>query len=285
MQNAFSIALLESILGRWIDPTIDTQIAAHVASTGLSGAQVWRVRHGKSEYCLKCWPLDQCSAAQLVQRHDLLRYVHDAGFRLVPRPAINRHGKTVEYVDGCLWDLTTWLPGSPYDPQNLDEGIIRQAMGCLAEFHNAASGFSEPAVAPSPGLQTRLRIARELSTGGGAALRAAVDQHRRHPWHDLLKELLAETECVVPSVVAQLERAARRPLPTQWCLRDVKYDHVLFEDGEVSGLIDYGAATVDAVSSDVARLIGSILGRSDDRWEAAVHEYQSHRPLSAAELE
>jgi Ser/Thr protein kinase RdoA (MazF antagonist) len=58
---------------------------------------------------------------------------------------------------------------------------------------------------------------------------------------------------------------------------------VLFEEDQVSGLIDPSAARTDTVAADHSRLAGSLI--ADDRlaWGRAIDAYQSVRPLSEEE--
>jgi Ser/Thr protein kinase RdoA (MazF antagonist) len=58
---------------------------------------------------------------------------------------------------------------------------------------------------------------------------------------------------------------------------------VLFQDDEVSGLIDPSAARTDTVAADISRLAGSLI--ADDRlaWGRAIDAYQSVRQLSEEE--
>jgi Ser/Thr protein kinase RdoA (MazF antagonist) len=42
----------------------------------------------------------------------------------------------------------------------------------------------------------------------------------------------------------------------QPCVRDLRAEHVLFEGGGVTGIIDFGAAAVDHPAVDLARLLG-----------------------------
>jgi Ser/Thr protein kinase RdoA (MazF antagonist) len=72
-------------------------------------------------------------------------------------------------------------------------------------------------------------------------------------------------------------------VPLQPCLRDVWHDHVLFQEDEVTGLIDPSAARTDTVAADISRLAGSLI--ADDRlaWGKAIDAYQSVRPLSREE--
>ncbi len=75
-------------------------------------------------------------------------------------------------------------------------------------------------------------------------------------------------------------------LPIQWVLRDVHREHVLFQHGQVSGLIDFDAARRDTVAVDLARWAGSFidLGLEKTRiWAAVLSGYQTVRPISACE--
>ena len=67
------------------------------------------------------------------------------------------------------------------------------------------------------------------------------------------------------------------------CLRDVWHDHVLFEGDTVTGLIDPSAARTETPATDLARLLGSLLGDDERRWQAAIAAYREIRPLSDIE--
>ncbi len=98
-----------------------------------------------------------------------------------------------------------------------------------------------------------------------------------------LDELLAQLKRSLSTVLDELEQAADVSLPLQWCLRDVKCDHVLFAGERVSGLIDFGAAAVDSVAGDVARLVGSLVGDAREDWPPALEAYHACRQLSPDE--
>jgi homoserine kinase type II len=74
-----------------------------------------------------------------------------------------------------------------------------------------------------------------------------------------------------------------RPLLLHPCLCDIWHDHVLFENEEVSGLIDYGAMKIDQVSVDLARLLGSLVGDNPSMWDLGLNAYSSARRLSCDE--
>jgi homoserine kinase type II len=63
-------------------------------------------------------------------------------------------------------------------------------------------------------------------------------------------------------------------------LCDVWHDHVLFTGDEVTGIIDYGAAKMDNVAADLARLLGSFIGDDVTMYEIGLDAYAAVRPLT-----
>ena len=61
------------------------------------------------------------------------------------------------------------------------------------------------------------------------------------------------------------------------------HDHILFQADEVTGVIDFGAMRVDSIATDIARLMGSLVGDDADAWQAGLEAYESVRPLSGEE--
>ena len=79
--------------------------------------------------------------------------------------------------------------------------------------------------------------------------------------------------------------ASSRQVPLQPCIRDIWHDHVLFQGEEVSGLIDFGALRIENVATDVARLLGSLVGNDKRGWQRGLDAYAEVRPLSSDELQ
>ncbi len=69
-------------------------------------------------------------------------------------------------------------------------------------------------------------------------------------------------------------------VPLQPCIRDIWHDHVLFTGDRVSGLVDFGSLQPDNVATDIARLLGSLIGDDLAAWELGLAAYESLRPLS-----
>jgi homoserine kinase type II len=59
----------------------------------------------------------------------------------------------------------------------------------------------------------------------------------------------------------------------QPCLRDIWHDHVLFTGDEVSGIIDYGAMDIDTPATDIARLLGNLVGDDALKWRVGIDTY------------
>ena len=276
--------LLESILSEWLDLSSEVKVAPHNASKGLSGAEVWKVETAAAQLCLKRWPAGQYTRQDLAERHALLKHVSNVGACPVPVPMATRTGDTVVEPLDRLWDLTTWLPGEPLNRESACEAALDNAMHCLAEFHKAAASFAASRTARSPGLGKRRDILQDLKDGELHRLGQALEGAKDRPWYGLLRELVKSIERTLPTTLSASLSAGDFQLPLQWCLRDVKCDHVLMQAGQVTGLIDYGAAAIESVSGDLARLLGSVADPGSEPWQQAIAEYQNVRPLSEAEL-
>jgi Ser/Thr protein kinase RdoA (MazF antagonist) len=66
----------------------------------------------------------------------------------------------------------------------------------------------------------------------------------------------------------------------QPCLRDVWHDHLLFVDERLTGLVDYGAVREDHVATDLARMLGSLVGDDQVGWQQGLRAYRRVRALS-----
>ena len=86
-------------------------------------------------------------------------------------------------------------------------------------------------------------------------------------------------------LAAELAAALEMSVATQPCIRDIWQAHVLFEGDEVTGFVDFGAARMDTVSTDVARLLGSMVADNQEQWRLGLNAYLEIRSLSSPELE
>ena len=269
---------------------------------GFSGAVIWRVsragddtQHGhtqQSDLCLRRWPRAHPSLTGLLAIHGLLRHVSTSGYDLVPVPIATRQGETHVILDDYLWELTPWMPGEASLASKPTDGKLSAAMQTLARFHQAAESYrfqgdgvqgDASRLAPSPGLQERLAMIQGLQQGGLQQLWLATRTAEASDLRELAFELLEGIGHSLDTVASYLQQVVDVPLPLQWCLRDVRHDHVLFTGEQVSGLLDFGAVAVDSVACDLARLLGSIVNDHPESWQAGIEAYGQQRSLSPAE--
>jgi Ser/Thr protein kinase RdoA (MazF antagonist) len=236
------------------------------APTGFSGASVWRGEDATGPLvALKAWPpcLDESRLAEI---H---RWMNRAGrLPFVPtvQPALD--GRTVVVEAGRTWDVTRWMPGSRRERPTDDE--VAAACAALAALH-AAWQAGERA-GPCPGVLNRLRLVREwLSapprSAGGALLPSP------------LKSVCARAEVVIarsaPVALRALEPRESVPLRIETCLRDVRDDHVLFAEGRVTGLVDFGALAPDHPAADLARLLGDYAECREEIFSTGLRAYRA----------
>jgi len=223
----------------------------------------------------------------LASIHGLLLHIAQAGFCLAPVPLRTLAGKTFFLNEDHLWELTPWMPGEASFHQQPSDEKLASAMTTLADFHRAAATYSFSGtgarVAPSPGLLQRLEILQGLQQGELEHLWKGTRAAEASDLRELAFEMLEGIDRSLADVKKRIEAIASVPLPLQWCLRDVRHDHLLFTGEEVTGLIDFGAVAVDSVACDVARLVGSMVNDRVDDWEQALGAYDQRRQLSIDE--
>ena len=85
---------------------------------------------------------------------------------------------------------------------------------------------------------------------------------------------------ILPRAMGRLEPLATVSLNLQPCLRDIWHDHVLFTGDKVTGMIDFGAVDIDTPATDIARLVGSLVGDDAAGWQSGIAAYSDVRPLT-----
>jgi homoserine kinase type II len=262
---------------------------------GFSGAQIWRVTAPRGQLCLRRWPPEHPSQGRLQWIHRVLGHVSSRGFELLPLPIATATGRTFHEYDGCLWELTHWMPGEANYWREPHLEKLRAAMTALAVLHRAAEDFPDTVrsitarrpTSPSPpsGIAERLAIARRLLNGGITELRRAVAGHRHEfpALADQANELFVNVVSRLPALETTLEEASQVAVPVQPCLRDIWHDHVLFLGNHVSGIVDVGSMRVESVAADVSRLLGSLCGNDEQGWTTGLDAYAAVRPLTAGE--
>jgi Ser/Thr protein kinase RdoA (MazF antagonist) len=246
---------------------------------GFSGARLWRVETRRRSYCLKSWP-----AVMTAERHawiaSLMRHAREAGVRVVPVLAPAGSAFHVIGDDDRIWDLAEWMPGVADFRACPSQARLRAACQTLALLHRAWERVAEPP-RRCPAIVRRLIAAGEWND---ATVGPFMSPFRTGiPFAgppDSAWELVKRHVVAVPRA---LEPWAYVPFAVQPCLCDVWHDHVLFTGDEVTGLIDYGSMKVDNVATDLARLLGSLVGDDETLFAAGLDAYAGVRPLTVEE--
>ncbi len=252
---------------------------------GFSGARLWRVAAGTHAFCLRQWPSEHPSLERLEMMHAVLRDVTAQGLDFVPAPMPTRSGFTYLRYHGQFWQLEPWLPGRNDYRRNPSQQRLSAALTALAQFHQAAARCAiQPAHrGPCPGVLDRLRLCERLRNGEYEQLVTAVKATNDDVLRCRAERLLRHFRQHSTILEKQLAVVARIPVPLQPCIRDIWHEHILFQNAQVTGIVDYGAMRTDSVAIDISRLLGSLAKEDDQLWRTGLDAYQTHRPLRADE--
>jgi homoserine kinase type II len=275
-----------------LDPAARTVLESYPAAAaapvalgnrgGFSGARLWGSHGPAGPLCLRAWPAAGPSPDRLGDIHRLMDQAARAGLTYVPSVFRTRDGQTWVQFAGRLWEVTAWMPGRADFRERPTELRLRAACTALGLLHRAWAGAGG-ACAPCPAVGRRLARARQWLGLVGSGWRPGFPRDDADPVLPAAWRAWQLLPAHAGRVEGQLTAWAARPARLQPCLCDVWHDHVLFQGDAVSGLVDYGAVSLNHVAADLARLLGSLVG--DDRlmWQAGLAAYRVVCPLSAEE--
>lgn len=238
-------------------------------------------------------PVDRANTIRLNGLHRLLAHVRDCGLTQVAVPIHRLDGSTHSVSNGWVWQLEPWMPGVADYADRPSVIRLQNALALLARWHQAARTFvpketeavwfASIASAPSPGIgERRARI----FTWDATRCTHIRDRLERRDWpafDTLGLRVLDLYRAAAPRVSGELEIGQRVVVTLQPCLRDVWHDHLLFTGDEITGLIDAHACRIDNIATDLARLLGSLVGDDRAAWDVGLAAYEQVRPLSVAE--
>lgn len=242
------------------------------AHGGFSGARLWRIHSDHGPLCLRAAsagePIDH-----LRHRHGWMSQARSAGMRCVPPVQHTSAGESVVVAAGRCWELMDWMPGQADFRQRPSLPRLEAAATVLAQVHRAWEGTTRRTGQPCPAvIRRRAACQRPIP----APLPA------RHPAAPFLQRIRA---AITPWLgrVEELFRGVAVDVPVQPCLRDVWHAHLLYDGDVVTGLVDYANVGIDSVTTDLARLFGSLIDDDEAGWRIALAAYRHVRPLSPAE--
>tara|TARA_R110002167_G_scaffold18451_23_gene69102 strand:+ start:10397 stop:11359 length:963 start_codon:yes stop_codon:yes gene_type:complete len=182
-----------------------------------------------------------------------------------PRPMADRERSWTGYLNGRPAAIIEWREGDWLRMPDLDDQ--RTAGRALAQLHLAAVDF----------------VGQRTNPVGPAVWRELADR--------CSAVAIGEDLRILQQLEQELADMARRPLealPEGPIHADFFPDNILFLNGEISGVIDFYFACVDALAYDLAIALNAwgfdATGRADPAALAAFQAgYESLRPLSRAE--
>lgn len=263
---------------------------------GFSGARLWRLQTPLGELCLRRWPKStshkRISFIQLI-----VSRAHQAGCEFVPRAILSKSKQSWVRCDGAVYELTYWMPGdaalSPtatasFNDTKKSQSLAAASLRSLAKFHVAAASLDDVVdTGISRGLQNRIELTERLLHGELDELESRSCSEAAslsNPYSQKLQTILQLAKPRIVQLPKLLQPARQMQFSLQPCIRDVWYDHVLFEDERVTGLIDFGALQAnETVACDIARLLTSVEGHVHDTWNVGVAAYEEVRQLTANE--
>jgi Ser/Thr protein kinase RdoA (MazF antagonist) len=186
------------------------------------------------------------------------------------------------------FELSEWLPGAADFWDRPSPMRLQAAMRALAKLHLAWRGTASPTSETPACVERRRRYLDSLLSGELQSIKLALENDDRdaldtYVHRDIALDVLRIAWSAVPSLAQALDSARSLTVTQQYCLRDIWHDHVLFTDDVVTGVVDFDAVGMDSVSTDLARLVGSLIGDDPVRWEAAIAAYAELRSLNENE--
>lgn len=234
-----------------------------VGGSGFSGAEIFRGATPLGEFALRCWPAEHPTSGHIRTVHRLLAKAFESGCTFVPVPVPDLHGETLIEFAGRRWQLEPWMPGTPDLAPQANPHHVDAAFQALAQLHTALAGDgSTPQTAEeSPALLERIRVLEACLEGDINRAWTALRDEPDAAWRERGRRYFKLFDEAVGPTYRLLKRAAETTYYQQPVVRDVHREHILFTDDDaetqVTGLVDFGAATVDHPALDWARLLGS----------------------------
>ena len=248
---------------------------------GLSGARFWRYQSALGALVLKRWPSPGTSFATLQRNHDWIRRASSLPF--IPLPIPTADGSTFLEFLGHFWEVQPWMPGTPPSTELIIPTQVGLVFEALARFHGQLAEDSREEV--SPGIAARLVEVNAWLNRDFLALEHAIANRPADQAVALAQDWLTLARPQAHRIAMLLQSVAGITLRSQPCLKDVRREHWLLEEGRVTGLVDFGAMDRDTVATDLSRLASDWLGDDHALRELALRSYASIRPTRPSEHE
>lgn len=247
---------------------------------GLSGSEAWKVEGATASYCLKLMPPD-FSVNRLLAAHHAANHRRQLGMTTLAGYVPSTSGQTYVESDGRLWELQTWVEGSPpivpYSP--LQKKAMFQAIAEFHERHETPPRQNDV----SPGIQSRIQLCERWR------IRHLRDQlpslhHFGHPqWKPALAQFLDSFVHYHTRLGLLLLSQEHETYLLEDCIADPRPDNFRFAGDQLTGLFDLGSMRWDNIALDLSRLASEVSPDGEVDWNFAFQAVKPLRPLTPSE--
>ncbi|QDT67711.1 Phosphotransferase enzyme family protein [Planctomycetes bacterium MalM25] len=245
------------------------------ACRGLSEDTVWRLEGGSQTLAVRCWRINDYKLQLIRQLRRVLSWTCKEGLAFVAAPI----GEPIHDGEGGLWEMAPWKSGSPLSELSEDSSAVEEAVKGLVQWHVVARRLSDPPSWFPRGMQLRRYRLKQLDTIA-QEIPWLVDDRVAARWPELTP--LVRGRCQAAERAAQAIRSIDWSQATSQMIHgDARPEHFLIENGELTGLIDFGAMRRDTPWADLARLAGE-LGPGRIEEVVSLYEQASGQPVDRA---
>jgi Ser/Thr protein kinase RdoA (MazF antagonist) len=260
-------------------------------SSGFSRNQVWHVRLAdlpyEPQYALRFWNDQTYSLQQLKDILSFQKTLKDKRI-VVPEPKRWLNNEFVisgEWSSGeeGFWTIEAWMPGESLNGiEAVSDELLEQIVACLSALHRAGREIGVM-TRRSKGIQERIEKLERLKS-------KVAD----HTPEDLLQRFVGTPN--IESIKLGFETAHRlvrdqasawvkmlnliqdHSPECHWVIRDLWRENILIANGNISGIIDFGASRIDWPILEFVRCVSSFLLPKDPRWQSVLDSYAMTLP-------
>ncbi|MFM7118529.1 MAG: phosphotransferase enzyme family protein [Planctomycetota bacterium] len=247
--------------------------------TGFSGAELFRLETSSGRYALRGWESSPEQRQRLEQAFAVIRFASEQGCGEFLSSAVpSRGGERLVEAHGRLWQLSRWLEGEPNFNAAPTANKLRGAMRSLAKFHQTTARYESRQgccnAVPCRLVECRA-VANYLQLLQDPIQRESNAELQRTAW-----ELWQRVSFRSPGLFERGQPLGQLNFLIRPVLGDLWRENVLFDGDNFSGFVDYTAIRTDAVSVDLARLLGSLKLAGRVPWAAGIEAYEQVSPLT-----
>jgi homoserine kinase type II len=231
----------------------------------------WFLDEGPRRLVLRQYNAARSSEA-VAWEQALVRHAADADWP-TPKPLPTAGGETVVRHSGHLWSLAPFLPGEPELAPTPERWALRGKL--LARLHADLASFENSD--QRPGVGSVIDLDAWLAGSGLTFEKAVATLAETHP------ELAGHARERRERSLEELARLGFDALPRQAIHGDFQDYNLLWSGHELTGLLDFDSARLDAPVVDLAVMLMPFMPLSVEETAALLRGYESVRQLSPQE--